>query len=195
MEEDAANEVTRLITAVKEGESSAAEELLPLAYDTLRRIAAQKMASERAGHTLQPTALVHEAYLRLLGPEGEQLDWNSRGHFFSAAATAMRRILIESARRKQAAKRGGGVEHTTYDESELAFSTPSDEVLAVDEALKKLEEEDPDLARVVVLRYFAGMTVPETAAALDVSTSTIDRQWRCAKAWLYREISASEESG
>lgn len=183
------DEITRILEAVEGGDAAAAEALLPLAYEELRRIAAMKMASERAGHTLQPTALVHEAYLRMLGPDGEALGWNSRAHFFAAASQAMRRILIESARRKQTAKRGKNAEHTSLDESKLEFAVPSEEVLAVDEALKKLEEEDPHLARIVMLRYFAGMTIPETAYALGVSTSTLDRHWQCAKAWLHREIS------
>lgn len=185
-------EFTRILEEVKAGHPEASERLLPLAYEELRRIAAQKMASERAGHTLQPTALVHEAYLRLLGPDGEEADWDSRGHFFSAAATAMRRILIESARRKQSLKRGGGVRQTAWSDSKLEFTLPSDEILAVDEALSKLESEDPALGKVVTLRYFAGMTVPETAAALGVGTSTVDRQWKCAKAWLYQEMTREE---
>ena len=183
------DEITRILEAVDGGDAAAAEALLPLAYDELRRIAAQKMASERAGHTLQPTALVHEAYLRLLGPDGSELEWKSRGHFFAAAAQAMRRILIDSARRKQTVKRGERADHTELDESKLEFAVPSEEILAVEEALQTLEKEDPELARVVMLRYFAGMTIPETASALGVSTSHIDRQWLCAKAWLRREIS------
>lgn len=186
------DEITRILKAVEGGDASAAEALLPLAYEELRRIAAGKMAGERAGHTLQPTALVHEAYLRLLGPGGQAVGWNSRGHFFAAAAQAMRRILIESARRKLTSKRGEGAEHTAIDGKEVEFAVPSEEILAVDEALKKLEEEDPHLAKIVALRYFAGMTIPETAAALGVSTSTLDRHWQCAKAWLHREISEAE---
>ena len=183
------DEITRILEAVEEGDTGAAESLLPLAYEELRRIAWQQMASERAGHTLQPTALVHEAYLRMLGPDGKAMGWNSRGHFFAAASQAMRRILIESARRKLTAKRGEGAEHTALNESQLEFAVPSEEILAVDEALTKLEEEDPHLAKIVMLRYFAGMTIPETASALGVSTSTLDRHWQCAKAWLHREIS------
>ena len=182
------NEVTRILKAVEEGDRDAAEQLLPLAYAELRRIAASKMASERPNHTLQPTALVHEAYLRLTDNDGAARTWNSRGHFFSAAAEAMRRILIESARRKQSLKRGGDRVQTTFSDSKLSGASRSDEVLAVDEALQKLEVEDPNLAQIVKLRYFAGMTVSETASALGVSESTIDRSWRCARAWLYREI-------
>jgi len=185
------DEITKILEAVDGGDPAAAEELLPLAYQELRRIAAQKMAGEQAGHTLQPTALVHEAYVRLLGPDGKGLEFKSRGQFFAAAAQAMRRILIESARRKQTLKRGQRAEHTALNESKLEFAVPSDEILIVDEALKRLEDEDPDLAKLVTLRYFAGMTIAETASALGVSTSSIDRQWLCAKAWLRREISQS----
>ena len=185
----AMDEITRILEAVEGGDASAAEALLPMAYEELRRIAAQKMASERAGHTVQATALVHEAYLRLVGPDGEAVGWNSRGHFFAAAAQAMRRILIESARRKLTTKRGEGAAHTAIDDKEIEFAVPSEEIVAVDEALKKLEEEDPHLAKIVMLRYFAGMTIPETASTLGVSTSTLDRHWQCAKAWLHREIS------
>ena len=185
-------EITRIIDAIEDGDVAAAEDLLPLVYSELRRIAAQKMASERAGHTLQPTALVHEAYLRLIGPDGEKKDWKDRSYFFAAAAQAMRRILIESARRKNTAKRGENAEHTPWDDSKLAFAVPSDEIVQVDEALKKLEVEDPALAKIVSLRYFAGMTVPETAAALEVSPSSVDRQWRCAKAWLRREMTQDQ---
>ena len=182
------DEITRILEAIEGGDTEAADELLKMAYQELRQIAAQRMASERAGHTLQPTALVHEAYLRLLGSDGKPVVWNSRGHFFAAASQAMRRILIESARRKLSAKRGGGADHTSLDESELEFAVPSEEILAVDEALKKLEVEDPHLAEIVTMRYFAGMTIPEAASALWVSTSTMDRHWQCAKAWLRREI-------
>lgn len=183
------DEITRILEAVEAGDTDAAEKLLPLAYQELRRLASHQMANEAVGHTLQPTALVHEAYLRLLGPDGEPQKWNSRAHLFTAAARAMRRILIERARRKQTAKRGSGAEHTAFEESKLDFVVPIDRILEVEAALQKLETEDPDLAQVVLLRFYAGMTVPETAAALGVSASTIDRQWRCAKAWLYHEIS------
>lgn len=187
------NDVTRILNAVQGGDDEAAAELLPLAYEELRRIAAQKMAGERAGHTLQPTALVHEAYLRLLGADGEPRDWDSRAHFFGAAAEAMRRILIESIRRKQSLKRGADPERTEFDEDNFEIAAPSDDVLEVHEALTKLEAESPDLARIVKLRYFAGMTGPETAEALGVSESTVNRGWKSAKAWLYREISESRE--
>jgi len=172
--------------------SGDADSLLSLSYDELKRMAAHMMAKERAGHTLQATALVHEAYLRLADGEGNAGSWHSPAHFFSAAAEAMRRILIENARRKKAAKRGGGAAHTVLDDSKIAMPTPPDELLAIDSALEKLEAEDPHLANVVKLRYFAGMTIPETAQALGSSARTVDRQWECARAWLYREISESE---
>jgi RNA polymerase sigma factor (TIGR02999 family) len=184
-------EVTRILDAVEAGDTQAAEQLLPLVYDELRRIAANKMKAERAGHTLQPTALVHEAYIRLLKPDGSQPKWNSRGHFFVAAAEAMRRILIESIRRKQALKRGGGLVRTTWDDAQFETEVPADNILAVHEALELPEQSHPDLAKVVLLRYFAGMTTEETASSLDTSESSIDRQWRTARAWLQREISES----
>ena len=183
------SEITKILQAVEAGDSGASEKLLPLAYDELRRIAASKMQSQRAGHTLQPTALVHEAYLRLLGPDGEQQQWNNRGHFFVAVAEAMRRILIESIRRKQALKRGGDLVRTVFDEADYESEVPRQDILAVHEALGALERSHPELAKVVLMRYFAGMTIEETAASLDVSESTIERQWRAARAWLQREIS------
>lgn len=183
------SDVTRILNAVESGDTGAAADLLPLAYAELRRIAASKMANERAGHTLQPTALVHEAYMRLVGPDGEEgAHWNSRGHFFSAAAEAMRRILIGSARRKMSLKRGANPQMTTYDEEQYATEVPDERLVAVDEALTKLEELNPDFAEIVKLRYFAGMTVPEIAAALGSSVSTVNRTWKSAKVWLYREI-------
>ncbi len=183
------SELTKIFEAVESGDSQAGEMILPLAYEELRRIAANKMAGERAGHTLQPTALVHEAYVRLLGPDGEERQWDSRGHFFTAAAEAMRRILIESARKKMSQKRGSNVRHTELNESQLEFTVPSEEILAIEEALQKLEVESPEYAEVVKLRYYAGLTVPETAHALGTSESTVHRIWRGARAWLYREVS------
>ncbi len=182
------SEVSRILNAAESGDSLAAGPLLPLAYEELRRMASAKMASERAGHTLQPTALVHEAWLRLAGPDGEMRRWESRGHFFAAAAEAMRRILIDSARRRDSKKRGGGAVHTVLDEEQAACEQPPDEMLAVDEALAKLETLHPDFARIVKLRYFAGLTVPEIAAALETSESTVSRAWKSAKAWLHREM-------
>jgi RNA polymerase sigma factor (TIGR02999 family) len=188
MSENPIEEVTRILNAVESGELEAAEKLIPLAYRELRQIAANKMASERAGHTLQPTALVHEAYLRLLGPDGENPRWNSRGHFFSAAAEAMRRILIESARRKMRLKRGGNVEITAFDEAQYQTEVPSERLLAVNEALDAFEKVDADAARIVKLRYFAGMTGAEIADALGISESTVNRTWKNAKVWLYQEL-------
>lgn len=181
-------DMSRLFEAAEQGDTEAGKRIFPAAYGTLRRMAAAKMAGERIDHTLQPTALVHEAYIRLLDPQGKERNWNSEGHFFSAAAEAMRRILIEHARRRQSLKRGGDRVRTTLDESGLAIDVPDEEILAVHEALDRLDTEDPDLARIVKLRYFAGLSVPETAAALDVSESSVKRSWRCAKAWLFREI-------
>ena len=185
-------EITKILEAVEAGDISAAERLLPLAYDELRRIAANKMKGERAGHTLQPTALVHEAYLRLLKPDGSQPKWNSKGHFFVAAAEAMRRILIESIRRKQALKRGGDLARTEWDEAQYEMEVAPENILVVHEALASLEKSHPELAKVVLMRYFAGMSIEETASSLELSTATIERQWRAARAWLQREISASD---
>jgi RNA polymerase sigma factor (TIGR02999 family) len=188
------NEVTKILRAAEGGAAgeNVTEKLLPLIYDELRRLAAHRMAGQRPGQTLQATALVHEAFLRLVGQEEPGCQhWDSRGHFFAAAAEAMRRILIDRARQRQSLKRGGGLARTTWDESKVGGAAVPEEMLAVDEALTKLSREDPDLAKLVKLRYFAGMTVPEIAAALGVSSSTIDRQWACARAWLFREITES----
>jgi len=179
------------VRAAESGEAAEnlTEKILPLVYDELRRLAAHRMAGQQPGQTLQATALVHEAYLRLVGQdEPDRQHWDGRGHFFAAAAEAMRRILIDRARQKQSLKRGGDQARTTWDESKVGDAAAPEEILAVDEALTKLHQEDPDLAKIVNLRYFAGMTVPETAAALGVSPSTVDRQWACARAWLFREI-------
>ena len=176
------SEVTRILDRVQQGEAKAAEELLPLVYEELRKLAAQKMAHEPAGHTLQPTALVHEGWLRLAGSQAQQ--WNSRGHFFAAAAEAMRRILIETARRKQSQRGGGGLARTELHESRLVLDPPSDEMLAVDEVLEKLAQEDPLAADFVKLRYFVGMTLPEAAEALGIAPRTADRLWAYARSWL-----------
>ncbi len=175
------SEVTRILEAMEDGDAQVGSELLPLVYNELRRLAVQRMANERAGHTLQPTALVHEAYQRLVGSEGEDREWNSQAHFFGAAAEAMRRILIESARRKGRIKRGGDFDRVTWAESQIGAGPPDEELLAVHEAMDKLEAEDPELARLAKLRYFAGMTVPETAAILGISPRTVNRQWECAR--------------
>jgi len=186
--------ITQILSAIENGDADTAEQLLPRAYTELRSIAAAKMAGERDGHTLQATALVHEAFLRLARPDGSMGRWNSRGHFFAAAAETMRRILVEHARKKKSLKRGGEQQRTSIDEHEPALEERSDEILAVEEALRKLEEEDPHLAELVVLRYFAGLTIQETAAALEVSERTVNRQWACARAWLFREMSETRTS-
>jgi len=180
------NEITRILAAVQQGQAEAAEQLLPVIYDELRKIAAYKMAGEAPGHTLQATALVHEAWLRLAG--SEQQNWANRAHFFSAAAEAMRRILVEHARRKQSLKRGGGAERQELDESFLVLSAPPDELLAVNEALDKLAREDKTAAELVKLRYFVGMTMQESASALGLAPRTAERLWTYARAWLRREI-------
>ena len=185
------SEVTRILQAAEYGggDGIVAEKLLPLVYDELRKLAAHRMAGQPPNQTLQATALVHEAYLRLVGSdESKRAHWDSRGHFFAAAAEAMRRILIDRARQKQSLKRGGDMARTTLDESKVGGAAEPEEILAVDEALTKLGKEDPDLAKVVKLRYFVGMTIPETAHVLGVSTSSVDRQWAAARAWLFREI-------
>jgi RNA polymerase sigma factor (TIGR02999 family) len=180
------SDVTRILSAIDEGDPRAANELLPLIYDELRQMARQRLAQEAPGHTLQPTALVHEAWLRL--GDGRDGRWDSRRHFFAAAAEAMRRILVESARRKQALKRGGDRRQLDLEELEFASPAPCEEVLAVDDALRRLEDVDPTAARFVKLRYFSGMTVPEAAQTLGVSPRTGDRIWSYARTWLFREI-------
>ena len=183
---EAVSDVTLILEAVRRGEPQAAEELLPLVYDELRRIAAYKMAQESPGHTLQPTALVHEAWLRMVGDGNEHFD--GRAHFFAVAAEAMRRILVESARRKHSLKRGSGAHREELGESHLLQDVPSEEVLAVDEALDLLAGEDPTSAKLVKFRYFVGMTMEEAAAALGLSQRTAERLWAYARAWLRRKI-------
>ena len=178
------SEVTRLLHAVEHGDPKAAEELLPLVYEELRKLAAIRMANEPAGQTLQATALVHEAWLRLAGPQV----WNSRYHFFAAAAEAMRRILIDNARRKQRPKHGQGWQRVDLDQVNVAIQTDDDTLLLVNEALTRLEQEDPQKAELVKLRYFAGMTIPEAGQALGLSESTAKRLWTYARAFLLREI-------
>jgi RNA polymerase sigma factor (TIGR02999 family) len=180
------HEVTRILNAIEQGDASVADQLLPLVYHELRRLAAHKMAGEASGHTLQPTALVHEAWLRLAG--SNQHGWQNRAHFFGAAAEAMRRILVDHARRKQSAKRGGGVGFQDFDESALVLTAPPDELLAVHEALDKLTAEDPSAAELVKLRYFVGMTMEEAAAALGLGKRTAENLWTYARVWLHREI-------
>jgi RNA polymerase sigma factor (TIGR02999 family) len=187
------SEVTRVLSAIEEGDPHAAEQLLPLVYQELRQLAAQKLAQEKPGQTLQATALVHEAYLRLVDTKKAQ-NWDSRGHFFAAAAEAMRRILVESARRKKSRKRGGDLQRVDLDES-LALNTSPDELLALDEALEKLAREDPVKAKLVKLRCFAGLSHQEAARALGISRPTADRYWAYAKTRLYCEIYEPEENG
>jgi len=178
----AASEVTRLLAAVADDESGAAEQLLPIVYGELRRLAESRMAAERPGHTLQATALVHEAYLRLV--EGEDPEWENRGHFFAAAAEAMRRILIEHARNKSRQKRGGDRQRLGLRDEDTPIDDRADELLALDEALTQLETHDKRMARIVKLRYFAGLSVEQTAAALDIGARTVKRDWATARAWL-----------
>ncbi len=180
------SDVTRILDAIEKGDSQAADQLLPLVYDELRRIAAYKMAQEAPGHTLQPTALVHEAWLRLVGDGNPK--FQGRAHFFGAAAESMRRILVDLARRKRSLKRGGGAERQELHESILVLSAPPDELLAIDEALGKLETEDPPAAELVKLRYFVGMTMEEAASALGLAPRTAERLWTYAKVWLRREL-------
>jgi RNA polymerase sigma factor (TIGR02999 family) len=188
------SEVTRILSAIEEGEADAAEQLLPLVYDELRKLAAEKMAQEKPGQTLQATALVHEAYVRLVDSTKAQ-QWNSRAHFFSAAAEAMRRILVENARHKNRRKRGGDWRRWDVALNEPAVEGPSAEILAVHEALKQLAKAHPEKANLVKLRYFAGMTLAEAASALGISTATADRQWRYARAWLARHLRPDDGSG
>lgn len=182
------SEVTRILSAIEQGDPRAAEQLLPLVYDELRSLAARRIAQEKPGQTLDATALVHEAYLRLANvPEGQQ--WNSRGHFFAAAAEAMRRILVEQARRKQADKHGGGRPRVDLPDDLAAPQHRSDDLLALDEALTRLEDHDPDAARLVTLRYFAGLSHQEAAEVLGVSRGAADRLWALGRAWLFRQLS------
>ncbi|MDG2220959.1 MAG: ECF-type sigma factor [Rubripirellula sp.] len=187
--------VTQILSAIEAGDRQAANQLLPLVYDELRRLASQKMTQEKAGLTLQPTALVHEAFLRLVG-EQDQRKWDGRGHFFAAAAEAMRRILIDSARRRNAEKRGGGMLRCELKDDDVALEAVDCEtLLSLDEALTKLAQEDADLAKLVELRYFTGLTIEETAEILGVSSRTTKRNWAYARAWLKRAIdSRSDES-
>jgi RNA polymerase sigma factor (TIGR02999 family) len=182
------SEVTRILSAIEQGDPHAAAQLLPLVYDELRKLAAQKMAQEAPGQTFQATALVHEAYLRLVDVEEAQ-HWNSRGHFFAAAAEAMRRILIEQARRKRRPKHGGDRRRIDLDDAQSVAEAPCDDLLALDEALSRLEATDPLAAQVVKLRFFTGLSMPETAEALGVSLRTAERNWTYARTWLHRELS------
>ena len=187
------NDVTHILSAIERGDPLAAERLLPLVYDELRRLAAQRLAQEKPGQTLQPTALVHEAYLRLVG-SGTPAHWDGCGHFFAAAAEAMRRILIEQARRKRSLKRGGGRPREPVDLDDLLAGAPAPEVLALHEALEQLAAHDPGKAKLVEMRFFAGLTLEQAADCLGISPRTADRAWRYARAWLYAAM-AGEDSG
>jgi RNA polymerase sigma factor (TIGR02999 family) len=185
------SEVTRILGAIEQGDPHAAEQLLPLVYQELRRLAAQKLAREKPGQTFQATALVHEAYVRLVDV-GQARHWNSRGHFFAAAAEAMRRILVERARRKRRRKHGGDRRRVDLDEAVQAPGPPSDDLLALDEALGRLEAADPLAASLVKLRYFAGLTMAEAAEALGISLRQAERNWTYARTWLHRELSPAD---
>jgi RNA polymerase sigma factor (TIGR02999 family) len=187
------SDVTHILSAIEQGDPHAAEQLLPLIYDELRRLAAGKLAQERPGQTLQATALVHEAYLRLVDREKVQR-WDSRGHFFAAAAEAMRRILVEKARRKGRRKRGGDYQRVDLVDLEIQTQGPTDDVLALDEALTQLAQKHPQKAELVKLRYFAGLTIPEAAQALGISTTTAERYWTYARAWLFRQLAPDDEA-
>jgi RNA polymerase sigma factor (TIGR02999 family) len=185
------SDVTLLLDAAAAGDPKAAAELMPLVYDELRKLAAARMAEEKPGQTLQATALVHEAYLRLVG--GGQPDrWDGRGHFFAAAAEAMRRILVENARRRGRACHGG--DRRRVELSDLPASVPDEDILALDEALSRLAARDSVRAKLVTLRYFAGLTVPQAAATLGISVATAERYWAFARAWLYTDLNSSEEN-
>jgi RNA polymerase sigma factor (TIGR02999 family) len=184
-------DVTRILNAIEQGDAKAADELLPLVYEELRRLAAQKMSREPPGQTLQATALVHEAYIRLVGSQAQS--WSSRAHFFNAAAEAMRRILIDNARRKQRLKHGNAKNRIELDSADIVIEDSSIDHIALDEALTKLAKEEPDVSELVKLRYFAGLTLNEVASVLGVSNRTADRYWKYAKAWLYQEISIGDK--
>jgi RNA polymerase sigma factor (TIGR02999 family) len=186
------SDVTQLLSAIDRGDPAAAEQLLPLVYDELRRLAAARMAQESPDHTLQATALVHEAYVRLVDDNRER-HWDSRGHFFAAAAEAMRRILVEHARRKQGPKQGGGRRRVELTEISAAATAPPEDLLALDEALSRLAGVAPQKAELVKLRFFAGLTMPEAAAALGVSLATAERHWTYARVWLYSELNDGPE--
>src|SRR5262245_48618925 len=188
MTEMTMTEITQMLQAVGRGESGASEQLLPLVYNELRKLAAVRMAQEIAGQTLQPTAVVHEAWLRVAG-KGDRI-WESRAHFFGAAAEAMRRILIENARRKSRLKRGGGQARLDIDELDLAQTTPDDKILLINEALEQLQAEDPEKAKIVVMKFFGGLTNQQVSESIGVTERTVERQWAYAKAWLFQTIRA-----
>lgn len=185
------SEITQILKAIERGDPSAASQLLPLIYDELRKLAAQKLVHESSGQTLQATALVHEAYLRIVGDDAAastEQGWDNRGHFFSAAAEAMRRILVENARRKSRLKYGGDFERQAFDDIEIAAPEPQEDLVALDEALDRLAQVDRAAAELVQLRYFAGMTLPDAARAMNISPRSADRLWAYAKAWLHHAM-------
>jgi RNA polymerase sigma factor (TIGR02999 family) len=185
-------DISQLLTAMESGDSLAADQLLPLVYEELRKLAASKMIQESPGQTLQATALVHEAFVRLVDVQNAQ-KWNSRSHFFAAAAEAMRRILVENARRRQQLKRGGEFQRVEAEDIAIVADNIQDDLIALDHALSKLASTDPDAARLIQLRYFTGLTIPEAAQSLGISPRTADRLWAFARAWMHREISGSSE--
>jgi RNA polymerase sigma factor (TIGR02999 family) len=184
-------DVTHILSAIEQGDPHAAEQLLPLVYDQLRQLAAQKLAQEKPGQTLQATALVHEAYVRLVGA-GDDPHWNNRRHFFAAAAEAMRRILIDRARDKHRLKRGGGWRRLRLDQIDLPRAETPDDVIAIDEALEKLAQEDALCAELVKLRFFAGLTLQEAATTLGIARRSADRTWAFARSWLYNELNQGD---
>src|SRR6476620_1824110 len=188
------NDVTQILSRIESGDAAASEQLLPLVYDELRTLAAARLAKEKPGQTLQATALVHDVYLRLVDGDSPP-HWNSRGHFFAAAAEAMRRILIETARSKKRMKRGGNRQRVELDEACPVSSAPSDDVLALNEALERLAIESPPRADLVKLRYFAGLTIEEAAAAMNISLATAKRYWTYSRAWLYHALAQNDENG
>jgi RNA polymerase sigma factor (TIGR02999 family) len=185
--------VTQLLRAAHTGDPQAAADLLPLVYDELRKLAGARMAAESPDHTLQPTALVHEAYLRLVGPV-DNARWDNRGHFFAAAAEAMRRILVEAARRKRAVKHGGGYQRVDTETITVAAPEQDDDLVAIDAALDRLADIDPVKAELVKLRYFADLTIDEAAAALEISPATAKRYWAYSRAWLFQQVSLEENT-
>jgi len=188
-------EVTQILSAIDRGDPAAAAQLLPLVYDELRKLAAGYLADEKRGQTLQPTALVHEAYVRLVGAGPDDQHWGGRAHFFAAAAEAMRRILLDAARRKGRRKRGGGMARHDLDLIDSAAPVNSDDLLALDEALGRLAVADPQASELVRLRFYAGLPIPEVARVLGISPRTADRTWAYARAWLHRAIVGEPEPG
>jgi RNA polymerase sigma factor (TIGR02999 family) len=186
------SDVTQILNAIEQGDARAVDKLLPAVYDELRRLAAWKISQEMPGQTLQATALIHEAYIRLVGEEART--WKSRSHFFAATAEAMRRILIENARRKRSLKRGGDRQRVDIDDAQLSIEEPSEDIVLLDEALTKLTQEDPEVAELVKLRYFAGLTIEQAAETMGISSRTADRYWVYARAWLYQEITRGNRS-